>query len=310
MTRKTLAVAALVAMSSGCRCEGRDEGGVASAPGVPVRLPQGGEPTGGEGGAGGGTYSLRVEEPLFPGDFAFKGTTWNEIFKEPGESFGAYVAGYRRATAVGSIRIYTLGSVSRRNMKAVELAREFLGIAFSSDVEIMPELATPPGAYNSHYGQYDANAILNGMIHGEGVDPVDHLNVAITQSDMYAGGLNFVFGYADYVSHVSVVSLARLATKKDPALFERRLLKLLRHEIGHMYGMAHCTHPECVMRGANSREEADSIPLNMCPSCAAKLAYRIGDDGRERSEALEDFYEAHFRDFLAARILGPIGRSD
>jgi archaemetzincin len=127
---------------------------------------------------------------------------------------------------------------------------------------------------------------------------------------MYAGRLNFVFGYADYVNHVGIVSLARLGGRKDPSLFARRLLKLVRHEIGHMYGMAHCTNASCVMRGANSRVEADSTPLSLCPSCAAKLAYRIGDDGKARNTALEAFYRKHFEDFLEKRLQGPVVRGD
>ncbi len=311
-----LALAALATLApglAGCGPVGRDPAaGEDRAKAEPRREPHGGSPIAGATGASPKveTYSLHVEEPLFPGDFAYTGTTWNEIFGEPGESFGAYVAGYKRATAVRYIRIYPLGTLSKRSRKAMDLAAEYLEIAFSSEVAIMEPLSTMPGSYNSHYGQYDANAILNGMMQGNGVESAYHLNVAVTDTDLYAGKLSFVFGYADYVSHVAVVSLARLVAKKDTPLSERRLLKLLRHEIGHMYGMAHCTHPECIMRGANSREEADSIPLNMCPSCAAKLAFRIGDDGRERNEALAAFYLAHFAPFLEARLLGPVQRSD
>ena len=115
---------------------------------------------------------------------------------------------------------------------------------------------------------------------------------------------------ADYVHHVGVISLSRLGGGPDGSLFARRLLKLARHEVGHMYGMAHCTEPSCIMRGANTREEADSIPLHMCPSCAAKLAWRIGDDGGQRNAALAAFYRAHFLRFLEKRLLGPPARVD
>jgi archaemetzincin len=188
--------------------------------------------------------------------------------------------------------------------------REFIAIAFSSEVVVEEPLDPPTGAYNTHFDQYDANTVLNGMMYDDEIDRVHCLNVAVTETDMYAGRLNFVFGYADYVNHVGIVSLARLGGRKDPSLFARRLLKLARHEIGHMYGMAHCTSPSCVMRGANSRAEADSTPLSLCPSCAAKLAYRLGDDGKERNKALEAFYRAHFADFLEKRLLGPVVRGN
>jgi len=255
-------------------------------------------------------FPLRVYEPLFPGDGEYRGLGWNDIWEEPGESFEAYISGYKWGTAIRSIRIYPLGPTTKRIRSAMVFMKEFLEIAFSSSVEVMDPLGKPTGAYNSHFDQYDANSVLNGMLFDDGIDRSHHLNIAVTETDMYAGRLNFVFGYADYVSHVGIVSLARLGGKKEPELFERRLLKLSRHEIGHMYGMAHCTSHSCVMRGANSRSEADSISLSLCPSCAAKLAYRLGDDGSERNKDLERYYRDHFGKFIESMLVSPILRGD
>jgi archaemetzincin len=251
-----------------------------------------------------------VFEPLFPGDHRYEGVTWNELFDEPGESFAAYMYGYRRGTAVRKIDLWPMGPRDRRMNRALALLEEFLAVAFSAKVRVREGLEPPPGSYNSHHDQYDANAVLNGMIRDPRVDHVSSLNVAVTRGDLYAGRLAFVFGYADYVQHVGVLSIHRLGGSRDGSLFGRRLLKLARHEVGHMFGMAHCTAPSCVMRGANTRAEADSLPLHMCPSCAAKLAWRIGDDGRERSEALARFYSRHFERFLERKLEGPITRGD
>ncbi|MBW2262833.1 MAG: hypothetical protein JRG91_12730 [Deltaproteobacteria bacterium] len=266
-----------------------------------VAQPQGSRPA---------DFALRVYEPVFPGDHEYEGVGWNDIFSEPGESFEAYISGYKWSTAIRSVHIYPLGTPTRTLEEAAQLMQEFLSIAFSSQVVVEDPLGPLTGAYNSHFDQYDANTVLNGMMYNEDIDRVHHLNVAVTETDMYAGRLNFVFGYADYINHVGIVSLARLGGRKDSCLFARRLLKLVRHEIGHMYGMAHCTHGSCVMRGANSRAEADSTPLSFCPSCAAKLAYRLGDDGKERNKALEAFYREHFADFLETRLMGPVLRGD
>lgn len=313
MRAHCLVALALVTAGLGCR-PGRpdvDEEGPTARPSEAARHPHGGEQTVAPGARGApADFPLRVYEPVFPGDHDYQGITWNELFKEPGESFEAYISGYKWGTAIRSIRIYPLGPKTRTLGDAVELAATFLGTAFSSTVTVMDPLDPPTGAYNTHFDQYDANTVLNGMMYNEEIDRIDHLNMAITDTDMYAGRLNFVFGYADYVNHVGIISLARLGGRKDPSLFQRRLLKLVRHEIGHMYGMAHCTHQSCVMRGANSRAEADSTPLSLCPSCAAKLAYRLGDDGKERNKALEAFYRTHFSDFLESRLMGPVVRGD
>ncbi len=255
-------------------------------------------------------YPLRVHEPAFPGDHEFTGVTWNELFEEPGESFEAYMYGYKRGTALRSIHIWPLGQGGKRMTQATTLLARFLSVAFTSEVQVEEPIDPLPGSINTHFAQYDANAVLNGLMRDERVDNVNHLNIAIADRDMYAGKLAYVFGYADYVHHVGVLSLARLGDRTDGQAFKRRLLKLARHEVAHMYGMAHCVDPSCVMRGANTQSEADSLPLHMCPSCAAKLAWRIGDDGRERNDALAAFYAEHFHDFLQARLLGPPTRTD
>lgn len=312
---RVLAVLALAGLlgPAGCRTEAPTpsaEQPAARSPETP-RHPHGGQQTvAPTPGAPPADFALRVYEPVFPGDHRYEGVGWNDIFSEPGESFEAYISGYRWGTAIRSIHVYPLGKQTDGLAEATALMKEFLAIAFSSEVVVEEPLGPPTGAYNSHFDQYDANTVLNGMMYNDEIDRVNRLNIAVTETDMYAGRLNFVFGYADYVNHVGIVSLARLGGRKDGSLFARRLLKLVRHEIGHMYGMAHCTHATCVMRGANSRAEADSTPLSFCPSCAAKLAYRLGDDGKGRNKALEAFYRKHFADFLETRLEGPVVRGD
>jgi archaemetzincin len=307
------AILAVAILASGCRAPSPEPGEETRPfrPDEAARTAHGGAQTVAAGpGAPAADFPLRVYEPPFPGDHEYSGVTWNEIFAEPGESFEAYISGYGWGTALRSIRLYPLGKPSKRLRAALDLARDYLAIAFSSEVTVMDPLDPPSGAYNSHFGQYDANTVLNGMMYHDDIDRASHLNLAVTETDMFAGRLNFVFGYADYVSHVGIVSLSRLGGRRDQALFDRRLLKLVRHEIGHMYGMAHCTNPACVMRGANSRAEADSTPLSLCPACAAKLAYRLGDDGEARNAALDAFYRARFAAFLATRLKPPVVRGD
>lgn len=255
-------------------------------------------------------YPLRVFEPVFPGEHEYEGVSWNDLVHEPGESFEAYRYGYKRGTALRTIRLWPMEKPAKKTRQCLDLAREFLEIAFSSEVTVMDPLETPPGSFNHAFEQYDANAVLNGMIRDTAVDHVSELNLAVTVEDLYASRRAYVFGYADYVHHVGVISLNRLGGEHDVSLTQRRLLKLIRHEVSHMYGMAHCIQPSCIMRGASTRDEADSIPLHMCPSCAAKLVWRIGDDGHQRNTALAAFYKAHFAGYLEKRLLGPPLRGD
>jgi archaemetzincin len=118
--------------------------------------------------------------------------------------------------------------------------------------------------------------------------------------DLYpAESWNFVFGYASLSERVGVYSFARY----DPAfhgqprgpktnkLILRRGLKVMAHELGHMFGLEHCTYYSCVMNGTNHLEESDQKPLSLCPVCLRKLHHSIGFDPAERYRKLGSFYQ-------------------
>ncbi|WP_297419240.1 peptidase M54 [Thermococcus sp.] len=63
---------------------------------------------------------------------------------------------------------------------------------------------------------------------------------------------------------------SREDAKKHLRLFKDRVLKGLLHEIGHGFGLGHCTN-ECVMNPPDSIEEWDSRPVGYCHSCFIDL---------------------------------------
>jgi archaemetzincin len=60
------------------------------------------------------------------------------------------------------------------------------------------------------------------------------------------------------------------------------------HEIGHLFGMKHCTFYNCLLNGCNSFEEFDSKPIYMCPVCLRKLQSNIEFGFLEQYEALDE----------------------
>ena len=120
--------------------------------------------------------------------------------------------------------------------------------------------------------------------------------LAITMEDLYPEtSWNFVFGQASLRERVGVYSFGRY----DPAFYGqprgpgyetlllRRSCKVLAHETGHMFGLAHCTFFNCLMNGSNHLVESDRRPLHLCPVCLRKLQWSIGFDVLERYRALE-----------------------
>jgi archaemetzincin len=67
---------------------------------------------------------------------------------------------------------------------------------------------------------------------------------------------------------------------------------VLAHEVGHIFGLAHCIYYKCAMNGRNSLEESDRRPLRLCPICLKKLQWNRGFDIISRYERLKEFFES------------------
>lgn len=113
------------------------------------------------------------------------------------------------------------------------------------------------------------------------------LTVAVTMADLYPNDQwNFVYGQANPVDGLGVYSFARLdplfeesaeTLKNTPlsdqhrVLILRRCVKILLHELGHLFGLSHCIYYLCLMNGANHEREMDQQTLYVCPVCLRKL---------------------------------------
>jgi archaemetzincin len=125
--------------------------------------------------------------------------------------------------------------------------------------------------------------------------------IAVTMEDLYPQeSWNFVFGQAALKGGAGVFSFARYAPSfyGDRAegdvekLILERSLKVLTHEMTHMFGIRHCVFFECLMNGSNHLAETDSRPMHLCPVCLRKLHMARPFDLLRREEQLEAFYKA------------------
>lgn len=131
----------------------------------------------------------------------------------------------------------------------------------------LPRIAIPAAAYNSHRDQYDAEQLLQ-CIQKAG----NHIRaLGITEADLYAPGLNFVFGLAESPGKAAVVSLHRLHSGADDTLFLARAVKETIHELGHTFGLGHCDNRDCVMHFSSSLQDTDRKGKSFCSQCEAKV---------------------------------------
>ena len=88
--------------------------------------------------------------------------------------------------------------------------------------------------------------------------------------------------------------LEELLDDKTEKLFFLRCIKVLVHEIGHLFGLKHCVYFECIMNGSNHLQESDSKPVYLCPICLHKLYFcrlRYFVDDKENKLDLVKRYE-------------------
>lgn len=124
---------------------------------------------------------------------------------------------------------------------------------------------------NPERGQYDAWSIVRYYrltLSG------DEYVLLVTDKDLYAASLNFVFGLA--WRGVAIISLHRLFPEfygqpPDQKLFTERSVKEAVHEVGHLHGLTHCSNKRCVMAFSNSILDTDYKSHRLCRKCSAKL---------------------------------------
>ena len=237
------------------------------------------------------------KRPTQPGD-------WLSEHPELGQSFLQFARSQAMPARARHARIYVvpLGTFTPAQERLLAETREFVAMYFGMETVCLDHqrgIEVPAHARrlrgSDQHEQWLAPYLMTGVL--QPAVPSDAACViGLTGTDLWAGpGSNFLFGRADPDQRVGVWSLAR---NGDPDLGEieyrrclRRTLKTAVHEIGHMFGIDHCTAYECCMNGSNHTEEADSQPIEYCPECLPKLCWTCQLDPIKRAGSLIAFAE-------------------
>jgi archaemetzincin len=139
-------------------------------------------------------------------------------------------------------------------------------------------LELPHHAFNEGRGQYNSSAILDELarLYERGFFGDCQRVVGVADVDAYVLGLNFVFGEALLGGPVAAVYLARLRPEfygKAPnrVLLLERACKEVVHELGHTFGLRHCSNPKCVMHFSNTILDTDFKDVLYCLRCQSAL---------------------------------------
>jgi len=226
---------------------------------------------------------------------------------ESGQSYVDFVqSAPNRPDAVrGKLYLQPLGTADRNHAPLLRQLAEFGERFFQLETVVQPTVDLPQTVTRRTNTRSGEEQLLTGDVLSllKLRLPKDAYGViGVTEVDLYQDpARNSVFGQADLRERVAIFSVARMdghlsGTSGEPLdgrRFLRRSLDVFSHEVGHMYGMKHCVHYECLMNGSNSLQEADSQSPHLCPICLRKMAFTTQFDPAARCRSLAEFYETH-----------------
>lgn len=237
---------------------------------------------------------------------------WLDRFDEPGQDFEQY-HGSRPPGATKKRHVLAFMPVGEFDGPAAEIAGatyEFAGIWFDLPIRVLKRQPVPDDEWcrmrefpwqSAPVRQIQTDYFLRRLLPPRLPDDAVMLS-AITMEDLYpSASWNYVFGIASLRQRIAVYSLLRFfaefwgeePTDETRVQALRRSIKLVTHELGHTFGMAHCIAYECNMNGSNSLGESDRQPLHLCPVCLRKLRWNRGFDVLARYRKLLAFYREH-----------------
>lgn len=168
----------------------------------------------------------------------------------------------------------TIVPISEISQELLDWLRIHLPQAVDRKVSIGDMAPLPIKGYDPSRKQYIGDSILSELITLS--YPASDRVTGLIDADCYANGLNFIFGQAVVNGKAAFVALPRLrqtfyGLPENQELFRERVLKEVVHELGHTWGLAHCSDPNCVMHFSNSLQDTDRKGVQFCPQCRNKL---------------------------------------
>ncbi len=139
---------------------------------------------------------------------------------------------------------------------------------------ILSPLKAPQYAFDERRRQYNAATIIRAL---EAMNFEAYVKViAIVNVDLFIPIFTHVMGEAQEGGKFALVSMYRLMKggredRPSPSKILERLVKIVLHELGHLFEMVHCTDEKCLMHFSGNIQDIDRIMLSFCTYCEKYL---------------------------------------
>ncbi len=149
---------------------------------------------------------------------------------------------------------------------------------FISPVNLLSLQIDVDPAYSIERAQYFSTQIIS--MASQLTEEIKGKVLLLTEFDLYIPALTFVFGEAQLRGKHSIVSVCRLHEefylgKTDDKLLLKRAMKEVLHELGHNFGLLHCSSWDCVMHSSLGIEEVDIKGNRYCKNCKELISSNI-----------------------------------
>ena len=174
---------------------------------------------------------------------------------------------------MNSPKLYIL-PIELTDITVIDPLFAILAYTFKIGTDVYRKSIELDSTYNSQRNQYYSTDILAQIIKDP---PPDAFRIlGIVGVDIFIPVLTYLYGEAQLKGLGALTSTYRLydefyGKKANPELFRERLIKEAIHEVGHTYGLPHCTVPRCVMNSATYIDDVDEKSAGFCNSCASVI---------------------------------------
>jgi archaemetzincin len=135
---------------------------------------------------------------------------------------------------------------------------------FGADLVLDKSIKLPANAYYKPRGRYKADSLLKFLDRDYRVIGVTSKDISTDKGQTDWG----IMGMARCPGSSCVVSLYRVKNIS-------RLVKVAVHELGHTYGLKHCSTKDCLMQASDGSVSSVDKEKEFCTSCKAILKTKI-----------------------------------